>query len=799
MVQNSKTAVSVEDIRSNDVEHSILDGIHRKLRPENGVEKQLPTLLLYDERGLKLFEDISYLEEYYLTNAEIEVLHSHATEIAAMIPDGCAILELGSGNLRKVQILLDALEISKKCVDYYALDLSEPELRRTISAVPKQYEFVQCHGLLGTYDDGLNWLRAPDRQRQPKWILSLGSSIGNFNREEAAVFLQGFADTMGDIDSMLVGLDACQDNEKVYHAYNDKWGTTHEFILNGLLHANALLNKPVFRVQDWRVIGKYDEAAGRHQVFYSPVKDLTVDGVPIRAGERIRVEESYKYSTTQSNDLWHQAGLVQRASFGNSSNDYYLHVLAKPASGFPLQPEQYAAQPIPSLREFKELWAAWDVVTRRMIPEDELLDKPIKLRNCCIFYLGHIPTFLDIHLTRATGSLPTNPSQYRDIFERGIDPDVDNPELCHAHSEIPDQWPPLNEILDYQASVRARVERILGGVGNSVSARLGRALWLSFEHEAMHLETLLYMLLQSDKTLPPPGQVPDFEALALEAQKDEVPNEWLQIPDTSIVVGMDDPENDDGPAHYFGWDNEKPERKIHVPAFQAKARPLSNADFARYLHGTNQDTLPSSWARIDAKDPSNEAQRSVSGLPNGVYLNGQSDPLDKVILKGKFVRTVYGLVELEHALDWPVAASYDELAGCAKWMNGRIPTADEVRSIYHHAEVIKTKEAAKKLVKKISAVNGHLSNDGVEETPPSARGLKGSSGTESMPDPHGSFANLEGCNVGFAHFHPTPVTQLGNKLRGRGEMGGVWEWTSSVLKEHKGFEAMDLYPGYTGW
>lgn len=43
-----------------------------------------------------------------------------------------------------------------------------------------------------------------------------------------------------------------------------------------------------------------------------------------------------------------------------------------------------------------------------------------------------------------------------------------------------------------------------------------------------------------------------------------------------------------------------------------------------------------------------------------------------------------------------------------------------------------------------------------------------------------------------------PVSQHGNKLAGQSEMGGVWEWTSTVLDPHEGFEAMPLYPGYTG-
>lgn len=72
------------------------------------------------------------------------------------------------------------------------------------------------------------------------------------------------------------------------------------------------------------------------------------------------------------------------------------------------------------------------------------------------------------------------------------------------------------------------------------------------------------------------------------------------------------------------------------------------------------------------------------------------------------------------------------------------------------------------------------------------------SGAKQSLDPKQLFADLEGYNVGFKHFHPTTVTQNGNRLSGQGDMGGVWEWTSSVLERYKGFEPMDLYPAYTG-
>jgi formylglycine-generating enzyme required for sulfatase activity len=85
----------------------------------------------------------------------------------------------------------------------------------------------------------------------------------------------------------------------------------------------------------------------------------------------------------------------------------------------------------------------------------------------------------------------------------------------------------------------------------------------------------------------------------------------------------------------------------------------------------------------------------------------------------------------------------------------------------------------------------HLVNNGVEETPP----WPTSQSDESSQD---LFVDLIGANVGFKHWHPVAVTANGNKLAGQAEMGGVWEWTSSPLAKHVGFEPMSLYPGYTG-
>ncbi|KAI0542983.1 DUF323 domain protein [Xylaria digitata] len=788
----TETPVDIIDIRRDTAKANLKEEIYRLFHPQEG-PRTLPTLLLYDEKGLQLFEKITYLEEYYLTNAEIAVLQRSAAAIAENIPPDSMMIELGSGNLRKIRLLLQAFEDAGKEIDYYALDLSEQELSRTLAQLPT-FQHIRCHGLLGTYDDGREWLMSPSHLAKRKCILHMGSSIGNFSRPEAAFFLRGFADVLQPQDSLLVGVDSCMDPSKVYHAYNDEEGLTHKFILNGLEHANEILGEAAFRLDDWKVIGEfvYDDEGGRHRAFYSPVRDTVVMGETIKAHERIQVEQSFKYSKGGCDSLWKSAGVLETGRWMTDDENYGLHLLIKNPLSFSLNPLDYARESIPQMSDWKSLWAVWDTITRRMLPNEELLDKPIKLRNACIFYLGHTPAFLDIQLTKTTKEGPTSPRYYHSIFERGIDPDVDNPENCHAHSEIPDEWPQLHDILAYQSRVRARLSSLYDNGAESIPRHIARAIWVGFEHEVMHMETLLYIMLQSDKTLPPPNVVaPDFRALARDAKLSRVENKWFDIPEQSVTLGLDDPEDDLDWEGHFGWDNEKPRRHVHVHGFQAKGRPITNKEYAHYLYETKKGKFPASWITGVVEQHSNGA--------NGHATNDGGTGLPASFLQGKSVRTVYGPVPLKYALDWPVFASYDELAGCAAWMGGRIPTLEEARSVYAHVE--KIKEAENKLGATVPAVNGHLVNDGVEETPPSppdTSSLVDEEDTAWPPHLQGDvFIDLGGANVGFQNWHPVPVTARGDRLAGQAEFGGVWEWTSSRLRKYAGFEPMALYPLYT--
>lgn len=187
---------------------------------------------------------------------------------------------------------------------------------------PGTYKYVQCFGLHGTYDDGLDWLTTDAIVSRPKAVLSMGSSIGNFSRTDAAEFLSRISAALQPSDRILFGIDGCKDPKRVYHAYNDREAITHSFIRNGLLHANKLLGSEEFDLENWEVIGEYNSTIGGHNAHVSPRRDTTIDGVRIAANERVFVEQSLKYDDLEKHQLWENAGLTEGANWMNADSKY---------------------------------------------------------------------------------------------------------------------------------------------------------------------------------------------------------------------------------------------------------------------------------------------------------------------------------------------------------------------------------------------------------------------------------------------------------------------------------------------
>ncbi|KAF8964415.1 hypothetical protein BDZ97DRAFT_1919098 [Flammula alnicola] len=763
--------------------------------------REIPTVLLYDERGLRLYDDITTeVPEYYLFGAEEEILKNNADDIVQTIHRGSVssdevIVELGAGALRKTSHILLSLSRLVRDVDpsgpitYYALDLEQRELERTLgdissSDVGKELVGkVNTKGMWGTYNDGLKFIEngglftqrvtegltsikhhqfaaadspptspissdssisgasliydsdcsslpsTPEGTKSPLHIMFLGSSLGNFSRDGAASFLRSLPLRGGSGDTLLIGLDHDNDKELIEEAYNDSRGYTKRFIFNGLkATGRALGDENLFDESKWEYVNWYNVAERCHEAFFKSkcVQTIYEPGsqkeIKFSKDELMKIEESLKFSETDAFTMFTKANLRPVQRWMNKKSQYSLWLLERPPFLFPLlsPPSTDGKQlvgklsntpfGVPSREEWQNLWTSWDFITKQMIPPSMLFQKPIDLRHICLFYLGHIPTFLDINLSKLLQEQNTEPGAFKYIFERGIDPNVDDPSQCHSHSEVPfndEDWPSLTSIFEFQERVRARLMKLYDTIETgkvTLTRKVGRVLFMTLEHEAMHAETLLYMLLQraGSGTIPPPGfTTPHWTSLAV-AWNDNPKSSSITVTlgPATVTLGHDDDEaNDerskDVESHEFGWDNEHPKRQIQVEEFRIEWRPVTNGEFYRYyMESGKQVALPASW------------------------VIGQD---------GMKVRTLYGPVPMDVAQNWPVIAPYDSLSTYA-------------------------------------TVKG---------------GYEG------------------GANVGFRNWHPVPATTGGEQCGGKGSNGGVWEWTSTVFDKVEEFEPSKLYPGYS--
>ena len=179
----------------------------------------------------------------------------------------------------------------------------------------------------------------------------MGSSIGNFSRAEAADFLGSIANVLKETDQVIIGIDGCQSGEKVYRAYNDREGKTHDFIRNGLNHANKVLGEKTFKQADFEIDGVYCQANTCHVASFRALSPVCIGTTSIRKGETIRIEESHKYSPTDCAALFRHAGLVCSDTYADSGTNYSEY----------LQPSSFSNHP-PSLTNI-------DVVFSRRISQ----------------------------------------------------------------------------------------------------------------------------------------------------------------------------------------------------------------------------------------------------------------------------------------------------------------------------------------------------------------------------------------------------------------------------------------------
>jgi len=296
--------------------------------------KRLPCRWLYDHEGSLLFEKICKVPEYYIPRAERAILQRRAGDIAASLPPGAMLVELGSGSAAKTRLLIEAfLARAHGRVRYAPIDISSTMLVASSRDLIADYPRLDITGIAGTYEEGL--VHLPELGAEPRLVLWLGSNVGNFGRAEAAAFLRELRKRLRPEDRFLLGVDLRKDPAILALAYDDPAGVTARFSLNLLSRINRELGGG-FKLEDFRHRAMYDAAAGRvaiHIVARRACRvairglDLTVS---FTAGEAIHTEDSFKYDFAEIDALARSAGFAQVARW-TDPEEKFASVLLRPA------------------------------------------------------------------------------------------------------------------------------------------------------------------------------------------------------------------------------------------------------------------------------------------------------------------------------------------------------------------------------------------------------------------------------------------------------------------------------------
>lgn len=261
---------------------------------------------LYDALGSRLFAAITELPEYYPTRTEAAIFSAHRDAMARAVGPVATLVDLGAGNCEKAEKLFDAFAVQR----YVAVDISVEFLRASLARLQREHRAMD---ILGIGLDFSTSLQLPaEAGPGPRLIFYPGSSIGNFNPDEALAFLrrmhlacQGGA--------LLIGVDLVKPVELLELAYDDPLQVTAAFNRNLLRHVGRLTGAD-FDVADWRHVGLFNPEASRIEMHLEAVRDVIVSWPEGRrafaAGERIHTENSYKW---RRNDF---AALLEHAGFG---------------------------------------------------------------------------------------------------------------------------------------------------------------------------------------------------------------------------------------------------------------------------------------------------------------------------------------------------------------------------------------------------------------------------------------------------------------------------------------------------
>ena len=291
-------------------------------------QKAIPSKYFYDQRGSALFDQITELDAYYPTRTETAIMERHIGGMAEQIGKSALLVEYGSGSSTKTRILLDHLDLAA----YVPIDISCEHLFRTSDGLAEAYPGLDILPVCADYTSAF---ALPDVRAARTVVYFPGSTIGNFQPDEAEAFLRRIADVCGTGGGLLIGVDLKKDRATLEAAYDDSEGITAEFNLNVLRRINLELGAD-FDLDAFAHRAVYNAEKGRIEMYLVSRRDQQVllDGtsVAFQEGETIHTENSYKYSLADFARLAARAGFAVEQVWTDEAERFsvqYLEVKGK--------------------------------------------------------------------------------------------------------------------------------------------------------------------------------------------------------------------------------------------------------------------------------------------------------------------------------------------------------------------------------------------------------------------------------------------------------------------------------------
>jgi len=403
-------------------------------------------------------------------------------------------------------------------------------------------------------------------------------------------------------------------------------------------------------------------------------------------------------------------------------------------------------------KKFRDVWNQTDELFSLLRSTDDYYKQPIKLRLPLIFYLGHLPCFSWLQFRNIDKDSQPIDKLYDQIFERGVDPDVETGVVKHNHSSQfsidttneEKYWRSFSvaSVNDYKRKVRAKLIDILTNINLDLNdIQILNILNIALEHEMLHQETMLYMFIHlpiESLRLDITYEDEFYRSLHISSLPD---NNWVFLPggQTSLGKSYDVPINE----YSFGWDNEFPCESAYISPFEMQSHPIRNGDFLQFV--VNNGYTTSDW--WDTKVFQWITTSDIRHPATWVFNEGS--------YQVNFILQRH--IPIEQVFDHPVLVSQVEAKAYCRWLSNKtgehigLPTeAEWVYAMWDWSDCLKT----------------------------------------------GAF--VKNANINFRRFHTTSVCSNVSNKQCLQWQGSAFEWTSSSFRPFKNYRgSLPTYPGYS--